>query len=436
MVLLHEQSDAGDAAQAIDEALSSVNKLENTLADEKRLTEERKIAHASEVTTLLPEELLPEDVLEMIDVQQDGCVSLGGEVNGPAAVTLLMDIVKTNTTVTSLDLYGCAAGAEGGKAIAAALVENAALTTLELGANELGAEGSAAIARALEANTALTSLDLDGNHIGDAGGLAIAAALGTNTALQSLSLARNAIKGEAAEALAVAAMGSVSLQHLSGLPIRALEASLQAEPALDVSGTYLGSVGGLVLGGLLQASRPPMLTSLDASGTMLGAEGGSTLVEALASCPALTALSLGDTMLGAEGGKAVAARLGEHATLATLNLRHNELGAAGGVAVAAALAHNAPPALTSLDLAYNRLGDAGGGAIAASLTLHTTLASLRLDNNAIEAWGGKAFAEALAAPESATSLTALALGFNRLDDDAKAAVRSAVASREGFELEL
>jgi hypothetical protein len=78
-------------------------------------------------------------------------------------------------------------------ALAEALRTNTSLTTLELYNNQIGDAGAVALAEALRTNTSLTTLNLSGNQIGDAGAVALAIALRTNTSLTALWILDNQI---------------------------------------------------------------------------------------------------------------------------------------------------------------------------------------------------------------------------------------------------
>ena len=81
------------------------------------------------------------------------------------------------------------------------LKTNTTLTRLDLWDNKIGDAGAQALAETLKTNTTLTRLDLGGNKIGDAGAQALAEFLKTNTTLTTLYLGYNAIgaTGEAAK---------------------------------------------------------------------------------------------------------------------------------------------------------------------------------------------------------------------------------------------
>ena len=78
-----------------------------------------------------------------------------------------------------------------GLTIAQALRSNSTLTTLDLSGNKIEDTGATAIAEALKSNFTLTTLDLHGNEIEDKGAAAIAHALIYNSILTTLSLQYN-----------------------------------------------------------------------------------------------------------------------------------------------------------------------------------------------------------------------------------------------------
>ena len=71
------------------------------------------------------------------------------------------------------------------------------------------------------------------------------------------------------------------------------------------------------------------------------------------------------------------------------------IGDAGAAALANALATGAP-SLAYLGLNMNHVGDEGAGQLASALGQSTTLTTLKLDNNAVDAAGAKALAAAAA----------------------------------------
>ncbi|KAG0014464.1 hypothetical protein BGZ82_001746 [Podila clonocystis] len=125
--------------------------------------------------------------------------SIGGKKIGKLAEAL-----KTNSTLTTLDLEGNSIGENRAQALAEALKTNSTLTTLNLSSNAIGENGAQALAEALKTNSTLTTLDLGFNAIGENGAQALAEALKTNATLTTLGLLGNSIGEKGAQALAEA----------------------------------------------------------------------------------------------------------------------------------------------------------------------------------------------------------------------------------------
>jgi hypothetical protein len=98
-------------------------------------------------------------------------------------VGILAEALKTNSTLTTLNLYKSSIGSDGAKALAEALKTNSTLTTLDLQRSSIGDDGAKALAEALKTNSTLTTLDLSWNSIGSDGAKALAEALKTNSTL-------------------------------------------------------------------------------------------------------------------------------------------------------------------------------------------------------------------------------------------------------------
>lgn len=110
---------------------------------------------------------------------------------GRAGAVALADALKTNTSVTLLDLSYNSITAEGAKALADALIDNKTLHTLKFACCNIGEAGAMALANALKRNNSLASLDLTSCNISEAGATALANALIVNSSLTSLLLWNN-----------------------------------------------------------------------------------------------------------------------------------------------------------------------------------------------------------------------------------------------------
>ncbi|KFH69340.1 hypothetical protein MVEG_04154 [Podila verticillata NRRL 6337] len=155
--------------------------------------------------------VLPKEFVKFLSFQQKAssypCKSSFGLVTGRIGGNefgILAVMLKTNSTLTTLDLTGNSIGNNGAQALAEALMTNSTLTTLNLEGNNIGDKGAQALTEALKTNSTLTTLNLEGNNIGDKGAQALAEALKTNSTLTTLNLRWISIGDNGAQALAEA----------------------------------------------------------------------------------------------------------------------------------------------------------------------------------------------------------------------------------------
>ncbi|KAF9342284.1 hypothetical protein BGX26_007871, partial [Mortierella sp. AD094] len=92
---------------------------------------------------------------------------------GRKELGILAETLKTNSTLTTLNLGGNSIGPNGAKALSEALKTNSTLTTLNLGGNLIEPNGAKALSEALKTNSTLTTLDLRYNLIGPDGAKAL-----------------------------------------------------------------------------------------------------------------------------------------------------------------------------------------------------------------------------------------------------------------------
>ena len=104
---------------------------------------------------------------------------------GEQDLSHLAELLKHNSTITSLELYRINIGIEGSKAIREVLKVNSSITNLMLYEVGLGIEGTKAIASALQSNKTLMRIDLSWNEIGNEGAIAISKVLEVNNTLKS-----------------------------------------------------------------------------------------------------------------------------------------------------------------------------------------------------------------------------------------------------------
>ncbi|KAG0378852.1 hypothetical protein BGX24_002642, partial [Mortierella sp. AD032] len=139
----------------------------------------------------------------------------GGKYTGKKEIEMLAETLKTNSTLTTLNLRSNSIGEYGAMALAEALKTNSALTTLELIGNSIGGNGAVALAEALKTNSTLTTLELIGNSIEENGAVALAEALKTNSTLTTLNLGSNSIGDNGTVALAEALKINSTLSTLT-----------------------------------------------------------------------------------------------------------------------------------------------------------------------------------------------------------------------------
>ncbi|KAF9151409.1 hypothetical protein BGX20_005423, partial [Mortierella sp. AD010] len=123
---------------------------------------------------------------------------------GAGDFRVLVNSLKTNTILTTLNLRGNSVGDEGTLTLSEALKVNATLTTVNLNDNSIGNEGALALSEALKVNATLTTMNLNDNSIGNEGALALSEALKVNATLTTMNLNDNSIGNEGALALSKA----------------------------------------------------------------------------------------------------------------------------------------------------------------------------------------------------------------------------------------
>ncbi|KAL0239838.1 hypothetical protein GEMRC1_009946 [Eukaryota sp. GEM-RC1] len=123
---------------------------------------------------------------------------------GDEGARALAEALKVNTTVTSVNLTCNSIEAEGARALADMLKVNTTIVSVDMCRNSIGVEGSRALSEALKVNSTITSVDLNFNSIGDEGARALADALKVNTTVTSIYLKNNSFGDEGSEALSEA----------------------------------------------------------------------------------------------------------------------------------------------------------------------------------------------------------------------------------------
>ncbi|KAG0374146.1 hypothetical protein BGX24_010795, partial [Mortierella sp. AD032] len=237
----------------------------------------------------------------------------GVEKLGKKRLERLAEAVKTNSTLTTLDLYGNSIRAHGAVALSKALTTNSTLATLNLNSNAIGDNGAVALSEALKINSTLTTLHLKFNSIGEKGAVALSEALKSNSTLTTLDLHFNFIGKNGAAALSEAFKTNSCLT------------------TLDLSGIKIENHGAVALSVALKTNST--LATLKLSNNAIKDNGAVALSKALKTNSTLITLDLLLNFIGDNGAVALSEALKTNSTLTTLNLDYNSIGNKGAVAL-------------------------------------------------------------------------------------------------------
>ena len=137
------------------------------------------------------------------------------EANNPSLVQVLLEVVKTNSTLAELNLSSNHIGDEDCAALIEGIHTQCKLTVLNLSGNDIGHAGCAKVAQSIGNNLVLTNLNLSNNKIGDDGCVALAESIRTNTTLKVLNLSHNEIGKKGSKALADLIQNNSTLKELN-----------------------------------------------------------------------------------------------------------------------------------------------------------------------------------------------------------------------------
>ncbi|RUS16884.1 hypothetical protein BC937DRAFT_90691 [Endogone sp. FLAS-F59071] len=289
------------------------------------------------------------------------------------AVQSLADALKTNTTLTSINVGNAEFGTdEKGslfKIFCGGLAENAGVTKLDLENKGLMIQSAKVLAGCLGKHKYLTEINLSRNNLEDEAvrivcqGIAANATAETPSLLCKLNLSMNSIHQNGAEAIA---------QFLRHPNIALAE--------LDLSDNPLTVVGATAVGTALASNTS--VTSLKLSG--ITAELETLNLDALESHLSTDRPTAGDLALAA-----LADSLRTNATLQSLHMIANDIGSLGIQPLTIALTSN--NTLTELRLRQNKIGDHGASTLAEALSrsANRTLRWLDLAENGITGAGFK-----------------------------------------------
>ena len=345
-------------------------------------------------------------------------LDLYGNRIGPSGAAYFSEALKVNTCLTNLNLHGNEVGDSGASSLSEALKVNTSLTYLDLSKNCIFESGAAAISEALKVNTCLTYLNLDRNWVGDTGASSLSEAVTVNTCLTNLDLYGNEIGASGATSFSEALKVNTCLTNLNlgWNNVSGFGAHIHLSDALKVNTclTHLhlgrnmvGDVGAHPLSEALKVNT--CLTNLDLHESKIGPSGIAAISLSLKVNTCLTNLNLAWNKVGDFVACSFSEAIKVNTCLTNLNLGRNDIGASGAAAISEALKVNT--CLTNLNLSGNKVGDSGASSLSEALKVNTRLANLDLHESEIGSSGAAAVFEAL---EVNRCLTNLNLGWNEI----------------------
>ncbi|WP_039456529.1 ankyrin repeat domain-containing protein [Candidatus Jidaibacter acanthamoebae] len=260
----------------------------------------------------------------------DNNISYKGDISG-------LDGLQPNTTVSVYNSIGT----EGWKKIAEALKSNFTITTLNLEYSGMDTEVKKEILDVFKKNASITTLNLKGNNIDDEEGKFIAKALRTNMTLTELNLTENEIEPE-------------TFGHITGYLAR--NKILRDDTNLTCLDLNYINIGDKILKNIIEAiNTNTNISILHLAGSNIEFKGGKAIGRLLRTNNSITELYLGNNRIGDMGIILIASALKTNTILTKLFISNNNISEEGGKAIAKALKNNTT--LTDLDLRGNHISN-------------------------------------------------------------------------------
>jgi len=341
------------------------------------------------------------------------------------------DALTENTSLTSLDLSSNEIESIGGVALAQSLRINFGLTALDLSGNQIVSNGGMALAQALRLNKRLKIIDLNGNGIGTEGGIALAKALGMNSVVTSLGLGGNSIGPEAGVVLTRALERNTTLTTLrlndNGIGADANFYNDTPTKTRSSTGDLMKKTNGNTKGDIFTiddaftAESSSFLGSWNveslakgrtalSSPLSVGNIGGDATIETITECQPLRSRAASTSSLMMRSPKRHSV-LGNNMILQGTTSGKSRMGFCASSSFALMDLLRLNNTLTDLNLRGNNISDEFSMSLAKSLLENSVLTALNLSCNTINAKGGEVLADCL---KQNTSLTELNLSLNSI----------------------
>ncbi|XP_072133414.1 uncharacterized protein [Mobula birostris] len=366
-------------------------------------------------------------------------LNLSGNKLGDSGVKLVSEALRNSECkIQKLWLYDVGLTANGAKEIISTLSTNRSLKELSLNDNKLGDSGVKLVSDALRVSECkIQKLWLRDVGLTDSGVEDLVSALSTNPKLTELNLSYNKLGDSGVKLVSAALKNSdCKIQKLwlmdvgltdsaAGDFVSALSTKTSLM-VLSLNNNKLRDSGVKLVSAALMKSRCK-LQELGLRDVGLTDSGAGDLASALRTNPSLTELNLNDNLLGDSGVKLLSAALGNpECKLQKLQLDNIGLTDSGAKDLASALSTN--PSLTELNLSVNKLGDSGVKLVSEALrNSKCEIQKLWLRDVGLTDSGAEDLASAL---RTNPSLTELNLGANKLGDSGMKLVSAALRNTE------
>lgn len=287
---------------------------------------------------------------------------------GSKGATVIASILRTNTSIRTLNLSKNDLGTKGIRVLAPALVSHVKLRQLDLSYNNIKPRGATLLAQALEANSnnsgrnsntrydeetyeerGLRSINLTCNRIGAQGVQALCDVLKFHRTIEVLSCGKNELLPEGGAYVAYLLKSNYRLRwiDLQDNQIGPAAASLLAEQLTEDNRT---------------------LEYIDLSYNDIGQQGAHDLADALMKNESLQHCLLDGNQIDSPGAISLANALNYNLTLTSLSLAHNRIDNDGAFAIANALGK--PTCHIQINCSDNPIGPEGQASLDHAPQLH------------------------------------------------------------------